>query len=75
MTTLLLKNATVLATFADDAMEITGGGLFCRNGVILGVGPTAALPVTADVVLDCTGHVVIPGLMSRKKQIIPALKL
>src|SRR4051812_29663061 len=62
--TLLVKNATVLATMDADRREIPGGGLFIRDGKIERVGPTAELPGDADEVLDLAGHVVLPGLVN-----------
>jgi cytosine/adenosine deaminase-related metal-dependent hydrolase len=64
MTSLLIKNAAVLATMDDASTEIVDGGLFAVGGMIREVGPTASLPTRADVVLDLTGHVVIPGLIN-----------
>jgi cytosine/adenosine deaminase-related metal-dependent hydrolase len=62
--TMLVKNATVLATMDADRREIPGGGLFLRDGKIERVGPTADLPAEADEVLDLAGHVVLPGLVN-----------
>lgn len=64
MTSLLIKNATVLATLDDSSTEIVDGGLFAVDGMIREVGATDVLPAEADVVLDLTGHVVIPGLIN-----------
>ena len=44
--------------------EITDGAVFARDGVFEAVGPTAALPATADMVVDASDHVVIPGLVN-----------
>ena len=44
MSTLLVKNAHLLATMDDARREIAGGGLFVRDNVIEQVGPTAELP-------------------------------
>ena len=45
--------------------EIKNGGLFARNGVIEAVGKTQDLAeLTADRVIDMTGHVVIPGMVN-----------
>ena len=64
MTTLLVKNATLLATFDNTRREIHGGGLFARDGMIEQVGPTEELPETADEVLDLAGHILLPGLIN-----------
>jgi cytosine/adenosine deaminase-related metal-dependent hydrolase len=64
MASLLVRNATVLVTMDADRREIPGGGLFARNGFIEQVGPTGDLPETADVVLDATDLLVLPGLVN-----------
>ena len=52
MSTLLVKDAKLLVTMDDDRRRIPGGGMFVENNVIREVGPTAELPVQADLVLD-----------------------
>ena len=64
MTTLLVRNASVLVTMDDHRREITGGGLFVRDGFIEHVGPTADLPEQADEILDLSGHILLPGLIN-----------
>jgi cytosine/adenosine deaminase-related metal-dependent hydrolase len=64
MTTLLIKNATVLVTMDADRREIAGGGLFVRDGWVEQIGSTDDLPETADEVVDLDGHVVLPGLVN-----------
>jgi cytosine/adenosine deaminase-related metal-dependent hydrolase len=64
MTTLLIKNATLLATMDAQRREIAAGGLFARDGVIEQVGASDSLPQDADRVLDLSGHVVTPGLIN-----------
>jgi cytosine/adenosine deaminase-related metal-dependent hydrolase len=64
MSTLLVRNASLLATFDDDESEIVGGGLFIRDGFIEQVGPTGELPETADEILDLSGHILLPGLIN-----------
>jgi len=64
MGTLLLKHATLLVTMDDTRRRITDGGLFVRDHAIEAVGPTAALPETADTVIDASGMVVLPGLVN-----------
>lgn len=64
MGTLLVRNATLLATFDDQRREIPEAGLFVRDGFIEQAGPTAELPTDADEVLDLSGHIVLPGLIN-----------
>ena len=64
MPTLLVKNATILVTMDDRQREIPQGGLFVRDGFIEQVGPTSALPETADELLDLKGHLLLPGLVN-----------
>lgn len=62
MSTLLLRNATLVATMDGD--EIPGGGVFARDGFIEAVGPTSELPASAEEVVDLAGHVLLPGLVN-----------
>lgn len=64
MSTLLIRNASYLVTMDDHRREITGGGLFVRDGFIEQVGPSADLPEQADEVLDLKDHIVLPGLIN-----------
>lgn len=64
MPTLLIRNATLLATFDDHRREIPDAGLFIRDGFIEQVGVTSQLPDHADEVLDLSGHIVLPGLIN-----------
>ncbi len=64
MTTLLAKNATILVTMDDHQREIPEGGLFVRDGILLQIGPTTELPLTADEVIDLHGHLLLPGLVN-----------
>ncbi len=64
MSTLLVKNATILVTMDDHQREIASGGLFIRDGFIEQVGETSELPTTADEVLDLSGHILLPGLVN-----------
>jgi cytosine/adenosine deaminase-related metal-dependent hydrolase len=64
MSTLLIKNATILVTMDDRRREITDGGLFVRDGFIEEVGLTSEIPTKADEVLDLSGHLVLPGLVN-----------
>lgn len=64
MASLLVRNATLLATFDDGGREIADAGLFARDGVIEQVAPSRELPLEADLVLDLRDHVVLPGLVN-----------
>ncbi|MEI8082891.1 MAG: amidohydrolase family protein, partial [Actinomycetes bacterium] len=64
MATLLARNATILVTMDDERREIANGGIFARDGIIEQVGPTEALPTTADVIIDLAGQVVLPGFVN-----------
>ena len=64
MSTLLVKNAMLLATMDDQRREISDGGLFIRDGFIEQVGTSSELPETADEILDLSGHVLLPGLIN-----------
>ena len=68
MSTLLVKNATVLVTMDTERREIAGGGLFARDGWIEQVGPPEELPDTADEVIDLDGHVALPGFVNTHHQ-------
>ena len=64
MSTLLIKNARVLVTMDAARREIADGAVFVRDHVIEQVGATSELPQTADVVIDASGQVVLPGLVN-----------
>ena len=64
MTTLLVRNAHILVTMDSERREISGGGLFIRDGSIEAAGPTAELPSSAEEVLDLSNHLVLPGLVN-----------
>jgi len=65
MTRLLVKNIAHLATFDDEARELTDAALVIRDNVIEKVGTTAELgDEPADHVLDLAGHIVMPGMVN-----------
>ncbi|RME48529.1 MAG: 8-oxoguanine deaminase, partial [Chloroflexi bacterium] len=64
MSTLLVKNASLLVTMDDQRRQLEDAGLFVRNNVIEQVGTTTNLPATADVVIDARGMIVLPGLVN-----------
>jgi 8-oxoguanine deaminase len=71
MATLLVRHAEVLATMNGE--EIPDGGLFARDGWIEEVGPSSTLPSQADVVVDMSGHVVMPGLVNTHHHLFQTL--
>src|SRR5512136_1227251 len=65
MSTLLIRNATLLITMDDARHKISDGALFARDNVIEQVGTTSDLAsLQADRVIDTTGRVVLPGLVN-----------
>lgn len=64
MSSLLVKNSTVLVTMDDQRREINDGGLFIRDGKIEQVGKTNELPGEADEILDLRDHILLPGLIN-----------
>ncbi|MCE2909381.1 MAG: 8-oxoguanine deaminase [Burkholderiaceae bacterium] len=62
--TLLVHHAERLVTMDAGRREIADGAVFARDGVIEAVGPSDALPATADTVIDARDHVVLPGLVN-----------
>ena len=64
MSTMLVKNARVLATMDPGRREIADGGMYIKDGFIIQVAKTADLPQDADEVLDLHGHVVLPGFIN-----------
>jgi cytosine/adenosine deaminase-related metal-dependent hydrolase len=64
MPTLLIRNARCVATFDDARRELADASVFIRDTLIETIGPAAALPQTADEVIDARGHLVMPGLVN-----------
>jgi 8-oxoguanine deaminase len=73
MPTLLVKHIDLLATMDGNRREIPDGALLMTDNRITAVGPTAALPQSADEVLDLSGHVVIPGLINTHHHMFQSL--
>src|SRR6201991_1402416 len=64
MPSLLAKNAEVLVTMDNQRREIKDGGLYAENGFITQVGSNADLPATADVIIDLSRQIVLPGFVN-----------
>jgi len=64
MSTLLLRNATVVVTMDESRREIADGAVFIRDNVVEAVGRSADLPSEADRVIEADGKLVLPGLVN-----------
>jgi cytosine/adenosine deaminase-related metal-dependent hydrolase len=72
MNTLLIHNATCIATFdhtdPSQGRELKDASLFVSDNVIQWIGPTAELPrallESAGETIDARGHLVTPGLVN-----------
>jgi len=62
--TLLLSDATLVATFDDSGREIAGGSIYVRDNVIEAVESSESVKREADAVIDCSGMVLTPGLIN-----------
>lgn len=62
--TLLIRNATCIATMDEARTEWRNASVFVRGHLIEAVGPAADLPQQADTVIDARGHLVVPGLVN-----------
>ena len=73
MSTLLVRNARLLATMDDASVRIPGGGLYVEDNVIRQVGVTEELPSTADRVIDARDMVLLPGLVNTHHHLYQSL--
>ena len=64
MSTLLIRNATCVATFDDARSELRDASILVRGNVIEALGPAHEIPQQADEVIDARGHLVIPGMIN-----------
>ena len=64
MSTLLVRNAEMLVTMDEGRRELKEAGLYAEESIIRAVGPTTELPAHADVVLDLSGQIVLPGFVN-----------
>jgi enamidase len=63
MTTLAMVNIGSMASGRLDAPRIEADALVVRDGRIAALGRAADVDVMADVVIDCRGTTVLPGLI------------
>jgi 8-oxoguanine deaminase len=71
--TLLIRDATLVATFDDARRELPDASVFVRGNLVEAIGPAAALPPTADEVIDARGHLVVPGLINTHHHMVQSL--
>jgi len=64
MSTLLVRNASCVASMDDARREWKDASVFIRGNVVEAIGPAADLPQSADEVIDARGHLVVPGLVN-----------
>jgi cytosine/adenosine deaminase-related metal-dependent hydrolase len=65
MSTLLVKNIELLATFDDQRREVKDGAIYVRDNVVEAVATSTELEsMRADEVLDLSGHIVMPGMVN-----------
>ena len=64
MTTLLIKNADLVATMDDQDSRFAEGAVLIEDAVIRAVGSVSDVPPDADVVIDARGMVILPGLIN-----------
>ena len=64
MSTLLIKNISVLVTMDDQRRELHDTNLYIKDGFITAIGKLQDLPEMADETLDLSGHIVLPGFVN-----------
>jgi len=71
--TLLIRNATCVATFDDARTELRDASVFVRGHRIEAIGPAAELPIDADEMIDARGHLAVPGLVNTHHHMFQSL--
>ncbi|MEO7760952.1 MAG: 8-oxoguanine deaminase [Casimicrobiaceae bacterium] len=69
----LLKNCAVVVTMDTTRREIAGGWVAIRDNAIEHVGAADAAPPEITRVIDMTGHVVMPGMVSTHHHMFQSL--
>ena len=64
MSTLLIKNASFVATMDKNENELRDVSIFCENGVIKEVGDYKNIVKNIDKEIDANDLIVIPGLIN-----------
>lgn len=73
MSTLLAKNATLVASMDDADTRWPNGGIFAVDNEIRGIGPTSELPTEADTVIDASGMLLMPGMVNTHHHFVQTL--
>ena len=63
MSTLLIKNAAMVATFDDNMRRIENCDILVKGNRIAEIGPKLEAP-NVDKVIDATGMLVMPGMIN-----------
>ncbi len=64
MSSLLLRDATLLITMDEERREIQDGAVLIRDNVIEAVGLSSDVPPQADRIINLQGKMVLPGLVN-----------
>src|SRR5437016_249044 len=64
MSTLLVRDATLLVTMDDADQRWYDGGIYVVDNVIQQVGPGDTLPREADEVINARNMIILPGLVN-----------
>ncbi len=64
MTSLLVKNVDLLVAMDDAKSRWENGSIYVIENVIQELGPSDRLPQKADVVIDASGMLVMPGMVN-----------
>jgi cytosine/adenosine deaminase-related metal-dependent hydrolase len=76
MTTLLIHDASCIATQDDTRRELRNASIFIRDQYIAYIGPSSQLPAhawQADEIIQAHGHLVTPGLINTHHHMFQSL--
>ena len=74
MASLLIKNIHTLVTMDPERRELKDAAVFVRDSIIEAVGTSLELStVAADETLDCTHHIILPGLVNTHHHMVQSL--